>query len=129
MSQYRDPEKNRKYMREYMRARRKKAGGLLPWERGYLRRLRAKVIAHLGGPACWECGCRVESILEINHRRGGGRKQTSTMPLRRTMYRSILNGILKKDDYDILCRVCNAAHYVRNILGITGHQVTWTPAP
>jgi hypothetical protein len=108
-----------------MRARRRNAGGLLPWERGYLRKLRVKVIELLGGYVCRECGCSIEAILEINHRNGGGRKQTATMPLRRKMYLNILNGKVKKEDYEVLCRICNAAHYVREILGIKGHQVTW----
>lgn len=114
---------NREYMKKYMRARRKKDGAL-PWDRDYYKRLKAKVVRALGGPRCNECGCTVEKILEVNHLRGGGQKEAkngSSIQL----YRRIARGDFRPGEFNMLCRVCNAAHYVRKLLGIEGHSVIW----
>ena len=115
-------EKHRKYMREYMRARRAKEGPL-PWDQNYYKKLKTKVFKVLRSACCTECGCDEESILEINHVKGGGRKERPGSQIQ--IYRRIARREIKPGEFNILCRVCNAAHYVRDLLGIKGHKVTW----
>ena len=40
-------------------------------------------------------------------------------------YRDIANGRAEVEEFNVLCRVCNALHYVKGILGVGGHEVTW----
>jgi hypothetical protein len=43
----------------------------------------------------------------------------------RQLYRQIVNDKVDLNEYNVLCRVCNALHYVQDILGIEGHTVFW----
>ena len=91
---------------------------------GYVQRLRVKAIEIIGGPVCCECGCQEYRILEINHLMGGGNREFAKIP-RATFYRSIIAGKRNPKEFNILCRVCNANHYVRDILGFKGFVVSW----
>lgn len=133
---YKDKEKRKRYLREYMRRYMKKYGkkyrerckreGRDYWGQKSSR-LRAQVIEILGGPVCNECGCTAFHILEINHKNGGGRKALwDNANERIKSFRGIIKGSIDKKDFNILCRVCNALHYVREILGIDGHSVKWS---
>ena len=88
------------------------------------RRVREKAIDLLGGRRCAECGCDEFALLEINHIHGGGRAAAKTRQ-NRQLYRAIVKGEVELSDYNVLCRICNALHYVQNILGVNGHKVTW----
>jgi len=90
--------------------------------RNRLRTLRGKVLEMLGGAVCCECGCDVEKILEINHKNGGGnqdRKRRSAL----AFYGSLIKGRLDTNDFNVVCRVCNAHHYVRDIIGVNGFSI------
>ncbi len=122
----------REYMRDYMIAYRKrlKESGIVDeaeerrkWREQH-RRLREKAIEILGGTRCVNCGCDEFSLLEINHVMGGGRvEQKIKSP--RQLCRDIVKAKVDSSAYNILCRVCNALHYVQNILGVNGHKVSW----
>lgn len=90
----------------------------------YLQEVRLLVLNMLGGPICVDCGCNKLEILEINHINGGGykeRQKRSTL----NYYRKILQTDYPQLKYNVMCRVCNSLHYVRDILKISGHKVVW----
>ena len=119
-------------LRDYMRAwrlRRKEAQRFDPEEdrrkwRDQHKRVREAAMNKLGGLICSNCGCDQGSILEINHVLGGGRKALKETQ-NRQLYRAIVNDKVNLNEYNVLCRVCNALHYVGDVLGIKGHQVLW----
>jgi hypothetical protein len=99
---------NKQYYRTYFKSR--------------LKKLRTKVLEELGGAVCCECGCDVEEIIEINHKNGGGnqdRKHRSAL----AFYGDLLKGRLSMGDFNVMCRICNAHHYVRDIMGVTGFTI------
>ena len=119
-------------MREYMvawRERRKAQVDYDPederrkWREEHLR-VREKAMERLGGKQCVNCNCDVFSVLEINHINGGGRKALKTTQ-NRQLYRAIMNDKVDVSEYNVLCRICNALHYVQEVLGVTGHKVLW----
>lgn len=80
------------------------------WEQQRSRNLRLKVFEYLGGAECVRCKCKVLEVLEINHKNLGGRKEYAAFSWRQ-IYRSIIKN-KRKDEFEVLCKVCNAAHYV-----------------
>ena len=124
--------KHRDHMREYMvvwRERRKQSPDYDPEEerrkwREQHQRVREKAMERLGGKTCSNCGCDNFSVLEINHIHGGGRQALKTTQ-NRQLYRAIMNDKVDLNEYNVLCRVCNALHYVQDVLGVRGHQVIW----
>ena len=125
--------KHREYMRAYMVAYRQRlvAEGRLDrdkqheYDRKAHRRLREKVFEVLGGARCSNCRCDVFDILEVNHLNGGGRRELKTKQSRQ-LYREIISGQVEQANYNVLCRVCNALHYVETVLGIAGFKIKWT---
>ncbi len=122
----------REYMREYMiayRQRLKESGTIdqqqerLKWRQQH-RKVRAEALELLGGKRCANCGCDEFALLEINHVRGGGRAEQK-IKTPRQLYRDIVKARVELSDYNVLCRVCNALHYVEEILGVKGHEVIW----
>ena len=124
--------KHRDYMKEYMQAYRQRlaAEGKLDRTKGRqydkeaYKRLRMKAFEQLGGARCCNCGCDIFTILEINHVNGGGRVELKIKQSRQ-LYRDIARGCVDVTEYNVLCRVCNALHYVESVLGILGHKVYW----
>lgn len=130
LDNYKNPEKRKeyqrlyklKYMRDYYRKRRE-SGNLMPsMMPGYVDSIRRASIDKIGGPRCCECGCDEYSILEINHIVGGGRDERRKISLTQ-IYRKIIRHPDPLTEYNVLCRVCNALHYVRDIKGISGHTI------
>ena len=125
-------QKHLEHMWEYMklyRERRKQSSDYNPEEerrrwREQHKKVREKAMNRLGGRHCVNCGCVEFSILEINHVNGGGRMELKRRQ-NRQLYRDIVNDKVDLSEYNVLCRVCNALHYVQDILGIEGHQVLW----
>ncbi|HEV7377467.1 MAG TPA: hypothetical protein VGN95_22310 [Pyrinomonadaceae bacterium] len=125
-------QKHREYMREYMlayRERRKQSSDYNPEEerrkwREQHHQVREKAIERFGGKLCVNCGCDEFNLLEINHINGGGRVAAKVRQSRQ-LYRDIVSNRVELRDYNVLCRVCNALHYVQDILGVKGHKVTW----
>ena len=124
--------KRREYMRVYMPAYRQRliAEGRLDREKQHEydkkahRRLREKVFEVLGGAQCSNCGCDVFEILEVNHINGGGRQELKEKQTRQ-LYREIIYGRVNADNYNVLCRICNALHYVETVIGIEGFRIKW----
>ena len=129
-------QKHRDYMRAYMvayRERRKQSADYDPEEerrkwREHHRQVRARAMDQLGGRRCAGCGCDEFSLLEINHLKGGGRAGAKFRQ-NRQLYRDFVKDNVELSNYDVRCRVCNALHYVRDILGVWGHKVLWDNAP
>jgi hypothetical protein len=125
-------QKHREYMRDYMlvyRERRKQSSDYNPEEerrkwREQHQQVRERAIERLGGKLCANCGCDEFNLLEINHINGGGRVAAKVRQSRQ-LYRDIVSNRVELSDYNVLCRVCNALHYVQDILGVKGHKVTW----
>ena len=125
-------QKHREFMRGYMiewHKRRKESADYDPEEdrrkwREQHKKVREKAMEKLGGKQCVNCGCDEFSILEINHIKGGGRKALKQIQ-NRQLYRQIVNDKVDLSEYNVLCRVCNALHYVQDILGIKGHKISW----
>lgn len=74
-----------------------------------IKRLRLKVLEHLGGPICCKCGFLDSRALQIDHINGGGNKETKNIGGSAQLYRSILNLAPEtaKKIYQILCANCN----------------------
>jgi hypothetical protein len=109
-------EKHRKKAREYGRRYRQKH----PEQSGkYIRdiRLKALKIVSKGTLKCFRCSCDDIRILEINHTNGGGVKEFKEKGNYK-FYRDITKGIRKTDDLNLLCKVCNQAHFVKLKYGI-----------
>jgi hypothetical protein len=135
-NRYRASEKGRSqhrdYMRDYMRSWRENRKSRPEYDpdterrkwREQHRKVRIAAMEKLGGMICANCGCDIDQILEINHIHGGGRQELKGGQ-NRQLYRWILNDKVAADDYNVLCRVCNALHYVQDVLGHQGHAVMW----
>ena len=62
---------------------------------------------------CVRCGCTDLRFLEINHKNGGGKKESKTRAISGApIIQEIVNGTRKTDDLEILCRPCNHIHYL-----------------
>ena len=81
-------------------------------ERNRDRRLRVLNIISNGNPICNRCGCSDTRLLEINHINGGGSQENKHGSGVTNFLNDIYNGKRKTDDLEILCRVCNARHYL-----------------
>jgi hypothetical protein len=101
--------KHKKYMKNYHAAIKHKAKWMVG--RGILK--------------CVNCGCDDERILEINHKNGGGSKERKKYTNINRYYSDIINGNRSVLDLDIMCRVCNALHYIKLKYGIMEHLVVW----
>lgn len=79
------------------------------------KRRKAMNIISNGEIKCVNCGCTNFSILEINHKNGGGRAERRNNDYKNCMYfyNSIINGDRSKDDLEVLCKVCNVLHYIK----------------
>jgi hypothetical protein len=67
---------------------------------------------------CSNCGCTRIEILEINHKNGNGGVERKELGGGSRFHNSIVKGRRDVGDLNILCRVCNAAHYVKMKYGI-----------
>ena len=58
---------------------------------------------------CVRCGCTDIRFLEVNHKNGGGGKESRC---RNQTTKSILSHNRRIDDLDLLCRPCNHIHFL-----------------
>jgi hypothetical protein len=81
-------------------------------------RLKALNIVGRGKLQCSNCGIIPSNIrlLEINHINGGGYKEVGTD--NHKFYRLILSGKRPTDDLNILCKLCNQAHFIERNFGV-----------
>ena len=76
--------------------------------------MRVKALQMISGlevPVCCNCGCDYFPFLEINHIHGGGNKEYKVLK-GENVYALVLRGKRKKEDLNILCRVCNSLHFL-----------------
>lgn len=90
--------------------------------------LRRRVFFKITGsihPQCVRCGCDDYRFLEINHKHGGGGKEIKTRAGR--FYLNVALGRRSVSDLELLCRACNAVHFLEQRHGLqeTGLVVTW----
>lgn len=76
------------------------------------KKIRDKVIKLYGGK-CQNCGCSNPEVLELNHIKGGGTKEFKAGISSDIRYRRVLRGMEPKEKYNLLCKVCNQAHYCK----------------
>jgi hypothetical protein len=75
---------------------------------------------------CSRCGCDDWRLLEVNHKNGGGRKANEGGWGAPDFKRAVIQGRRKTDDLEILCRPCNAIHYLELKFGPLPMKVLWT---
>jgi hypothetical protein len=84
--------------------------------RKYIRKLRLRAIAKLGGK-CIYCGCDNPNALEMNHINGGGCQESKVHGRKtKSLYLDIVAG--RRNDIELTCRVCNAVHYLVKLKGL-----------
>lgn len=91
-------------------------------------RLRQSVFAIVSKsttPRCANCGCDDIRLLELNHKNGGGGKEYQKGKNSMAVYRDIAMLRRKTDDLELLCRVCNARHYLEMKYGKLPLEVIW----
>lgn len=110
-------ERMKKYDQEYKR------------ERGLQSRIRVKnVVFNLisnNNPICANCGCDDKRFLEINHIQGGGNKELKNGKNANVFMWNIYKGRRKTGDLNLLCRVCNAFHYLELKFGKFPMKILW----
>jgi hypothetical protein len=79
-------------------------------------------------PHCVSCGCDDLRFLEINHKNGGGGREYAEKKSQ-VVYRDIAMLRRPVDDLELLCRVCNAKHYLMLKFGTVPIEVTWKLSP
>lgn len=86
---------------------------------------RKSVLFRLGGinPKCVNCGCDDFRLLEVNHKNCGGAKEIRTKGS--GFYGDIINGKRKIEDLELLCRVCNALHFLQFKYGKLPFKISW----
>lgn len=104
-------EKLRKAGREYHKNNRDKCNKAA---KKYKKRVRDTVLKMISGgnPHCVRCGCDDKRLLEINHKDGGGSKENQGGKKAQQFYWDIYMKRRKTDDLELLCRICNARHYL-----------------
>lgn len=73
---------------------------------------------------CVRCGCNDIRLLEINHINGRGREETGGK-FNTGFYKKIVSGNRKTDDLELLCKVCNAWHYLELKYGKLPYEITY----
>jgi len=59
------------------------------------------------GSRCKKCGNNDYRVLQLDHVRNNRGEERKKFKNIRTVYRNILDGILPKEDYQLLCANCN----------------------
>ena len=103
--------------------RKKNPGYATKYSRRY-REIAMQVIGH-GKTECVRCGCDDKRLLEINHKNGGGGKEMEAGKKSHQFYRNIARLKRGTDDLELLCRVCNAHHYLETRYGELPFLVVW----
>jgi len=101
------------------------------WYKQYYQKIRLKVLAKVD-PAmkCAMCGCDDTRFLEVNHIKGGGKKEQRGYKeeghnLGHNMILLIHTGKRNLEDLNLLCRACNSIDHLEREYGDTGLKVVW----
>jgi len=108
-----NPEHYREYRRQWRKNHPEYAKKHLLQNKIIRQQRKLKIFNIISGnnPVCVRCGCDDIRLLEINHKNGGGRKE-SGQGKQSTFCGDILHGRREVDDLELLCRVCNSWHYL-----------------
>lgn len=99
---------------------------------------KVKFFEMIGGPKCVYCGCEEAKILEVNHIEGvrvwlkkqGKSDQMTRKQMHfvfgRALMDRVVRGELSPEGLEVVCKVCNAAHYVKLKFGID-YKITCMP--
>ena len=97
----------------------------------YYEKIRLEVLARID-PAmkCAMCGCDDTRFLEVNHLKGGGKKEQRGYKeeghnLGHNMILLIHTGKRGLEDLNLLCRACNSIDHLERVHGHTGLRVVW----
>jgi hypothetical protein len=110
---------------------------MLPIYRKYHAKMRMDAVKKIAGSnevECVYCHCDDIRLLEINHKKGGGRHEfgeSNDNNKRRLwkFYQDIISGERPIDDLEITCRVCNARHYLELKYGPLPFTIIWKGKP
>ena len=94
--------------------------------------LRKRVFFRITGsivPRCARCGCDDPRLLEINHKNGGGSVEVGKGTYTNRFYYDIAAGKRGVEDLELLCRPCNALHYLEMKYGPLPMKVVWLGSP
>jgi hypothetical protein len=80
-------------------------------------------VARSDTPICVYCGCDDIRLLEINHIKGGGRKEIAEKKV--GFYKDIVSGKRSVEDLNIACKVSNAKHYLELKYGLLPFTIKW----
>jgi predicted RNA-binding Zn-ribbon protein involved in translation (DUF1610 family) len=98
-------------------------------ERGKISRERVrKVVFNIisnNNPKCENCGCDDVRLLEINHKDGGGNKELQNGKRTNVFMWDIYMGRRKTNDLNLLCRPCNALHFLELKFGKIPMKMLW----
>jgi hypothetical protein len=116
-------EKNRAYCSKYAKEHRKEANKR---NRETMRKVRLGVLNSISNnnPVCVRCGCNDIRLLEVNHKNGDGGKERRERK-NYTIYFDVLNNKRRVDDLEILCKICNAWHYLEHKFGKLPYDVKY----
>lgn len=87
------------------------------------RRIKLLSIVSNNNIVCARCGCKDIRLLEINHKNGGGNKELRNRESK--FLTNILTGKRKTDDLELLCKVCNAWHYLELKYGKLPYKISY----
>jgi hypothetical protein len=74
--------------------------------------------------ACEECGCDELVLLQINHIKGGGGREFRNLKSK-NVAREVVMKRRDISDLNILCVLCNWAHYIKLKYGVSRHTIKW----
>jgi len=97
----------------------------------YHKKTRLQVLAKVDPEMkCAMCGCDDTRFLEVNHIKGGGRKEQRGFKeedhdFSHNIISLIYKGKRGVEDLNLLCRVCNSIDHLERVYGHTGLRVVW----
>jgi len=101
------------------------------YRKEYHAKLRLEVLAKIDPTMkCVMCGCDDTRFLEVNHIKGGGKKEQQRFKgdnhgSSQNIIMLIHKGKRDVEDLNLLCRVCNSIDHLERVYGKTGLRVEW----
>ena len=112
----RTKEEYNEYMRKYNKCyRQNNPDKANKWDHSRYEEIKIKAMNVLGGLKCIICGCTNLKLVEVNLKGGGHGKlvRDGKMKIGKLLYWDIVKGRVDANLFDVRCKVCNIAHYVK----------------